>query len=281
MELVDKNRVRDTYLRQGAVWPLPAFTESEITYYREQVLIERAKGLMSSDYRCKSQVLFPWMADIAMSPSIKHYVSAILGDNFHCWDTLFWIKEPKDNKVVSTHQDATYWNFTPKDKALTVWLAFNDVTVQSGAIRYSLGSHVEGQNYHNDIRSNNNLLMRGQTIDNEQTLVNSYQTAYAELAAGQITMHSPFTIHGSAANESYEPRLACGMVFAAAEVKPIATYAQESTLWVSGVDNYGYMLHDPKPTNDALVNEQTWKQAYDRQHENYYRMQQVTEERLR
>lgn len=270
--LLDKALVREQFLRDGASWPLPAFDTETIARYRNHVLAEREKGLMQSDYRCKSQVLFPWMAEIATSDVVKHYVSAILGDDFHCWDTLFWIKEPGDGKVVSFHQDATYWNLAPKEDALTVWLAFNDVTVESGAIEYQLGSHYQGQFAHADLPTQENLLMRGQTI---QTDLSEIRITHAELPEGHLTMHSSFIIHGSGANKSTQPRLACGMVFAKGSVRPIVEYALESTLWVSGEDTNNFLLHDPKPGNDTSENLRVWKQAYDRQHENYYKMQQT------
>lgn len=41
---------------------------------------------------------------------------------------------------------------------------------------------------------------------------------------------------------------------------------------VWGVDHYNYMLHDPRPTGDWERDKAAWQLAYDRQHENYYRM---------
>ena len=270
--LLNQATVKQEFDEVGAVWPLRVFTDEQIAVYRERLLETVAeRNLMASDYRCKSQVLFPWMAEIATSPAIRHYVEAVLGPDFHCWDTLFWLKEPHDGKIVSYHQDATYWNFTPKD-AVTVWLAFNDVTCESGAIEYRLRSHKGKQALpHHDVRSEANLLMRGQTVI-EDTTERPKRLKVAEVPAGHITMHSPYIVHGSGSNNSDRPRLACGMIFAAGHVKPIADFAPESTLWVQGEDRHGHFIHDPAPTGNWDIDSASWQAAYDRQHANYYKM---------
>jgi ectoine hydroxylase-related dioxygenase (phytanoyl-CoA dioxygenase family) len=271
--LLNPEAVKREFDEIGAVWPLRVFTDEQVAVYRQHLLAEISdRNLMASDYRCKSQVLFPWMAEIVKSAAIRHYVGAVLGDDFHCWDTLFWVKEPNDGKIVSYHQDATYWNFAPKD-AVTVWLAFNDVTCESGAIRYRLRSHKDKKQLeHHDVRSESNLLMRGQTAVEPETGKRPRRLMSAEVPAGHITMHSPYIVHGSSSNTSSEPRLACGMIFAAGHVKPIANFAPESTLWVQGEDRHGHFIHDPVPTGDWDTDRGSWQAAYDRQHVNYYKM---------
>jgi len=262
--------IKTVYDTQGAVWPLPVFSEEEIGKYCEKVLLaERELHLMKSDYRCKSQVLFSWLNEITHNKVLGDYIEELIGPNFHCWDTLFWIKQPDDKKFVSYHQDATYWNFTPKTKALTVWLAFNDATAEKGAIQYVLGSHQSSQVEHTDVKSESNLLMRGQTI---ASTVKPQDLTIAEVPAGCVTIHSPFIVHGSQANNGTELRIACGMIFASTECKPIATFSPESTVMVRGIDRFNYMLHDPEPTGNWDEDVKMWKYAYDRQHENYYKM---------
>jgi hypothetical protein len=80
-------------------------------------------------------------------------------------------------------------------------------------------------------------------------------------------------IHGSLNNRSKRTRIACGMIFVATQAKPIATHAPESTIMIRGTDLYSHMLHDPRPTGDFERDRLAWRLAYDRQHENYYKMQ--------
>lgn len=267
---MDTKTIQERYARDGAVWPIRVFDEEQIARYCKDVeAAEKNLNLMHSDYRCKSQVLFPWLDEIIHSKAVGDVVEAILGPDFHCWDTLFWVKEPGDEKYVSYHQDATYWNFTPKSEALTVWLSFNGATAEKGAINYVLGSHQVTQIDHIDVKNENNLLMRGQTIARE---VQPADLTIAEVPAGCVTIHSPFMVHGSPSNRSTEKRIACGMIFASTKCKPVATYAPESTVMVRGTDRFNYMMHDPRPTGIWETDVVAWKAAYDRQHDNYYKM---------
>jgi ectoine hydroxylase-related dioxygenase (phytanoyl-CoA dioxygenase family) len=214
--------------------------------------------------------LFPWLDTISKNNTIVSHVKEILGENIHCWDTLIWIKDAETDKFVSWHQDATYWNFLPKERGLTVWVTLSGATEDMGCIEYIPGSHRELK-HHVDIKDSNNLLMRGQTIDSLEK-ANSIKVA---APAGSFLMHHPFMFHGSSPNKTKEARLAIGFIYAATDVKPIADYAPESTIMVSGIDTYNYMLHDTPPTGRWDVDLKTWTTAYDRQHDNYYKMEQL------
>ena len=52
----------------------------------------------------------------------------------------------------------------------------------------------------------------------------------------------------------------------------------ESTVMVAGVDNYNHMIHDPRPTGIWEEDVKNWRIAYDRQHVNYYEMNQRADE---
>ena len=231
---------------------------------------EHTLNLMNSDYRCKSNTLFTWVDEISRNPTLISYVEQIIGPNIHCWDTLFWIKQPGDSKDVSFHQDATYWNFTNKHKAVTVWFAFDDVTPEHGSLEYVEGSHRVFQKRHKDVKTDNNLLMRGQTVDVEVPK----ERVKTSVPAGNILIHSPYMIHGSSKNNTDTPRVAMGMIFASTECKPVLKISPESTVMVAGTDEFNYMIHDPRPSGVWEIDVANWQAAYDRQHLNYYKMEQ-------
>lgn len=262
--------VKSTYDEQGFYGPVRFLATHKIKEYQTEVYRLMREGLMQSDYRCKSQVIFPFVAELAKQPVVVDYVKQILGPNFHCWDALFWVKDPESEQFVSWHQDATYWNFAPKENAVTIWVTLSGATKEMGCIQFIPGSHKQGQQLHSDITRDGNMLMRGQTI--EGTLPT--ETHYAECNPGTFMMFHPHVVHGSGPNTTETPRVAIGFVFAATDVKPIAEFAEESTLMVSGVDSYNYMRHDPAPTGDFEKDHVVWQDAYDRQHENYYKMRQ-------
>ena len=263
--------IKETFERNGWVGPLEIMSREEALEMKELALqTEQDLNLMRSDYRCKSNVLFPWVDKISRNPKLIEYMSQIIGPNIHCWDTLFWIKKPGDGKDVSFHQDATYWNFDKKYLGITAWFAFDDVTEEHGSIEYVQGSHKVFQRRHKDVKTDTNLLMRGQTVDIDIPK----ERVRTTVPAGHVLLHSPFTIHGSRPNMASTPRVAMGMIFASTECKPMLELSPESTVMVSGVDEYNHMIHDPRPSGNWDVDVVNWRAAYDRQHTNYYEMEQ-------
>jgi len=262
------NSLIENYLQDGWIGPLPVLDDSEAKNFEIEIRkLDKKYDLMNSDYRCKSNVLFPLIDNLCRNTNIINYVRLLIGEDFHAWDTMLWFKKAKDKKKVSFHQDATYWNFDNKHNALTVWYAVTDSLYFSGALQYVTGSHKLNQQNHNDIKLKNNLLMRGQTVDYEIDILDQ-----PEVHQGQCLIHSPYIIHGSQENEDDHDRLAIGMMFVSTLCKPIATYSPESTVMINGIDRYNYMLHDPSPIGDWDIDFKNWKKAYDRQHINYYKM---------
>ena len=66
-----------------------------------------------------------YLYEIVMNPKIHNMVEGILGPNFYCWGSSFFIKEPFSQSTVGWHQDAYYWPMAPHH-SVTVWLAFTD-----------------------------------------------------------------------------------------------------------------------------------------------------------
>lgn len=263
--------LQEQYIRNGVVGPLEVLTKEEAAELKKIVIEADEKlNLMHSDYRCKANVLFPWVDKITKHPKLVQYVTELLGPNFHCWDTLLWFKKPEDGKTVGYHQDATYWNFNNRHKGLTAWFTFDDCTDEHGGVEYILGSHHNMLLKHVDVKDETNLLMRGQTVD-----VAIPKTRWkTEVPAGNVLLHSPFVIHGSSANLTKTPRYAMGIIFVSTDCKPVLNISPESTVMISGVDTNNYMVHDPAPTGNWDVDVANWQRAYDWQHNNYFKMEQ-------
>lgn len=265
------SNLKEQYERNGWIGPIEIMSKDEAARYCEIALkTEEEIKLMGSDYRCKSNVLFPWVDEISRNPKLVSVLSELIGPNIHCWDTLFWIKKPGDGRDVSFHQDATYWNFDKKYLGITVWFAFSDVTEEHGSLEYVQGSHRVFQRRHVDIKSESNLLMRGQTVADDLPK----ERVKTVVPAGSVIIHSPFIIHGSGPNLATTPRVAMGMIYASTECRPLLNISPESTVMVAGVDQHNHMMHDPRPTGNWEVDVRNWRAAYDRQHINYYQMEQ-------
>ncbi|MCP4874259.1 MAG: phytanoyl-CoA dioxygenase family protein, partial [Gammaproteobacteria bacterium] len=54
------------------------------------------------------------------------------------------------NKIVSWHQDLTYWGLGETDDEITAWIALSDVSVELGCMRFIPGSHQHELLPHHD-----------------------------------------------------------------------------------------------------------------------------------
>ena len=101
-------------------------------------------------------------------------------------------------------EDPVGENYTPGvDDGIAQSNVATDVTEENGCMRMLPGSHKKKFKQHKDTFDANNLLTRGQTIEN----VPFKKTIPILLKAGQLSLHHPKTIHGSGPNLSKKRRI--------------------------------------------------------------------------
>ncbi len=151
--------------------------------------------------------------DLLTHPRIVAYVSDLLGEQVIGWGSHFFCKMPGDGKVVSWHQDASYWPLSPS-KAVTVWLAIDDADRGNACMKFIPGSHHYGHlTYKMTEDSGNNVL--NQEVENAEGIG---PQVYNELQAGECSIHSDLLLHGSEANSSDRRRCGLTLRYCAAEV---------------------------------------------------------------
>jgi len=79
-----------------------------------------------------------YLYEIAMNPKIIELVSGILGDNFFCWASNFFIKDPRTLSTVGWHQDSYYWPMAQffhqrSPHPFNRWLASRFILLANGA----------------------------------------------------------------------------------------------------------------------------------------------------
>lgn len=145
-----------------------------------------------------------YLYDIVMNPKILDLVEGILGQNFYCWASSFFIKEPFDMSTVGWHQDAYYWPMKPHN-SVTVWLAFDDVGADNGAMKIIPGSHTHGVIKHKRSTRTDSIL----TLELESGSFSEADAVQFQLKAGEISLHDDRAVHGSPGNPS--PRRRAGL----------------------------------------------------------------------
>jgi len=141
-----------------------------------------------------------------MLPEILDMVEQVLGPDIILWASTIFAKPPKVGQEVPWHQDGHYWPLKPL-AATTVWIAIDDATPENGCMRYIPGSHRSGiLSHHLDERRDVALSQAIQSSLFDESLAKD-----DALAAGQMSLHDVYLIHGSNANTSGKRR--AGLTF--------------------------------------------------------------------
>ena len=201
-------------------------------------------GVLTGSLRFKNHLLFKWLSDLIRSPRILDVVEDIIGPDIMVWSTDWWIKEANSPQFVSWHQDSQYWGLDT-DKLVTVWVALSPSTIESGCMRVLPGSHLGPDLAHEETYHNDNMLTRGQSIDdiNEDKAVNLVvDTGKAVLFAFRIA-------HASYPNKTDDRRVGLAIRYIPPDTQQ--QYSdQDSAALVRGVDNHQHFELEPEPRYD-------------------------------
>ena len=139
---------------------------------------------------------------VCHNSKILDAVESIIGKNILVGGTTLFIKDPDNKGFVSWHQDAKYIGFEPHNW-VTAWLAITESNEENGCMRMVSGTHKENIRDHKDTFNKNNLLTRGQTIQD----IKITDTVPNILKPGQLSLHHPMIVHGSGPNKSNSRRI--------------------------------------------------------------------------
>lgn len=178
------------------------------------------------------------LLDICMNATILDYVEDLLGANFYLWASNFFIKPPRSMSTVGWHQDAYYWPLEPHE-SLTVWVAYDDVDLENGAMRVVPGSHRAGLLKHQRSSSTDSVL----TLECERGQFREDSAVPLLLKAGEISIHDDKLVHGSPANPSARRRVGLTIRYSSTRVKcDLSINPHFKTYLCRGADTY---KHNP------------------------------------
>lgn len=160
-----------SYDNDGFLFPIRVLGNDEAAACRARLQAAEEKyrtgGLSRpvNDYvRSHADVVMPLAAGLALHENVLDKVESILGSDILVWGGDFFIKEARSDKIVSMHQDLTYWGFGETSDQVTAWIALSPATVASGCMDFVAASHSNPILQHNDTHADNNLLSRGQEV---------------------------------------------------------------------------------------------------------------------
>lgn len=229
-----------SYHEDGFVKPVRAFSTQDAAKIRAEIeALERdhASGAgghtLGQFFRVNGQVTIPLLANIARTASVLDAVESILGPDLLVWSCELFIKEAGSEKIVSWHQDLTYWGMGETDDEVTAWIAFSDVSERAGCMRFVPGSHKLRIQPHNDSFSDDNLLSRGQEVAVE---VDENDAVSDALAPGEMSLHHGRLFHASGPNRSDDRRIGMAIRYVTPSVEQTIA-ARDYAMLVRGADH--------------------------------------------
>ncbi len=192
------------YNEKGYVAPIDALSKKEANEVREELEFIEKKWPNELDGLGRNYVhlISPVFNKVCYNSKILDAVESIIGKNILICGTTLFIKNPNEKGFVSFHQDAKYIGLEPHNW-VTAWVAITDANEENGCMRMWVGSHKANLKNHNQKFDENNLLTRGQTVEN----VPINETKPVILKAGQMSLHHPTVVHGSGLNKSNDRRI--------------------------------------------------------------------------
>ena len=227
----------------GVVFPLPVFGAGEIGgHYAALKVLEQARaGRLSPLLNFKPYLLIPWLWDMIHDERILDAVEPLIGTDIICWEASFFSKEPNDAAFVRWHQDATYWGLS-ENIGVTAWIAFTPSTRENGCMRIIKGSHAQALAHATGDDAANMLPFREEV----ESAVDESGAIDIVLAPGEMSLHHPMVVHGSAPNTSQHRRLGLAIRYISAGVRQRAEMRGTAVL-VRGQDR-GHFDLEQRPS---------------------------------
>jgi len=167
------------------------------------------------------QIVNIWQADDAyralMShPEITAMTAALTrSETLRVWHDQIQYKPPRVGTSTRWHQDFPAWpNIYPGDM-VTAWVALDDVTIETGCLRFVPGSHHWG--VHRGLGTAEDFAPK---YDAAQLPEGSeIRVECVEVMKGECNFHHCLTWHGSAANPTDRPRRAIAIHYMPAHIR--------------------------------------------------------------
>ena len=237
------------YKEDGYIAPIDVLTKDEAEEVKKEIEYIEKKWPNEIEGLGRNYVhlISPVLDKVSHNSKILDVVESIIGKDILVCGTTLFIKNPDKKGFVSFHQDAKYIGLEPHNW-VTGWLAVTDANEENGCMRMLKGSHKKDLKFHDQKFDENNLLTRGQTIEN----VPINETTPVILKAGQLSLHHPTIIHGSGLNKSKERRIGFAIQsYIGTNVDQVLgkIYVQQAR----GNDTFKFHEHVKRPTE--LMNE--------------------------
>lgn len=238
------------YNANGYLKGMRVFSEEEILTHRSYFdrLLDTHMRDGGDSYSLRRLTRFSQSVwDIVVNPVILDYVEDLIGPNIVAWGTHYFCKLPGDGKVVSWHQDASYWPLTPAH-TVTLWLAVDDSDRENGCMQVIPGTHTLGHLDFDMSGADENSVLPQKVRHAE----NLGKPVCFELKAGEISLHADMLVHGSEPNNSTRRRCGLTIRYASTAVRSLDESWTQNSVLCRGIDPEGHWANVARPETDIL-----------------------------
>ena len=251
---LNNKNIASKYDEEGFVAPIDVMTAEEALNLRidferaEQELVNHPEKLaLLKSYPNR---LLPSFDALTRNSKLVNAAAAVLGPDLMVWSAALFIKEKNSEKIVSWHQDLTYWGLDDVQET-TCWFALSEASEEAGCMKFVPGTHRTKIVEHIDTFAKNNLLTRGQEIAVD---VNESKAVVAALCAGQASMHHGLLFHSSGPNKTNDRRIGSAIRYIKPSMKQETGDLSLVTL-VSGQDYFNNFKIAEPPKGRLLEEE--------------------------
>lgn len=235
----------DQFHTDGWISPIDVFSPDEAAELLAQFEAAEAvwPGQLADQNRNNAHLTFPFLAEIATDPRVVTRAQALVGADMVLWSSVLFVKEPASSAFVSWHQDATYMALEPPN-FVTAWIALTSSTLENGCVSVLPGTHRDGRRSHEDTFGEDNILTRGQQVED----VDDTTAVHLTLEPGQMSLHHPWLVHGSQPNRSTIRRVGFALQsYLGADVAP--TRGEHHVMHIAGAPVPDHWIEAPHPTS--------------------------------
>lgn len=157
------------------------------------------------------QIINLWQTDeevkkLILDKRIGKMAAELAGvDGIRPWHDQALFKKPWANPTA-WHLDSPFWSFTDR-RALSIWIALDDATIENGCLFFIPGSHKETNFDNYGIGKNMDAIF------DHYPKFKTVESVPSILKAGGCSFHNGLCIHGAGPNMTSKPRRAMTCAF--------------------------------------------------------------------
>jgi non-heme Fe2+,alpha-ketoglutarate-dependent halogenase len=248
---MSEDEIRGFY-ENGWAGPFDAFSAEEIRECREQLVTMRDSVSETYGFVTPRDRHFenPMLMKMMSHPAIVERSAQLLGPDLSMWRSQIFFKEA-GSPMIQWHQASTFMVEDYIDPAIfpknlnelyqvTIWIAVDRSTRENGCLRFVRGTHSSIRTIR--VGGEGGFYKANYSLEFD---LDESKVAHVEAEPGQFIMFTERCIHGSAANESKNDRLAFNMRLIPADIAVYPGKEKYRSLYNGGkyhLDKWGVVV---------------------------------------